>query len=89
MSVTAEVKQEIFAKFGKSKTDTGNSEGQIAMFSARIAHLTDHLKKNKKDYNTQKSLIAMVGKRRALLDYLKHRDIARYRVIIQELGLRR
>lgn len=89
MSVTAEDKQEIFKKFGKSATDTGNTEGQIAMFSARISHLTGHLKNNKKDYNTQKSLIAMVGKRRALLDYLKHREIGRYRTIIQELGLRK
>lgn len=89
MSLTAEAKRDIFKTHGSSETDTGKAEAQIAVFSARISHLTDHLKKNKKDYNTQRSLIAMVGKRRSLLDYLKHRDITRYRAIIKELGLRK
>ena len=66
MYLTTEKKQEIFAKHGKSATDTGSSEGQIALFTYRIAHLTEHLKKNKKDYGTQRSLIALVGKRRSL-----------------------
>jgi len=82
-------KQEIFAKHGKSATDTGSSEGQIALFTYRIAHLTEHLKKNKKDYGTQRSLIALVGKRRSLLDYLQKVDIARYRAIVKELELRK
>ncbi len=89
MYLTSEKKAEFFAKFGKSATDTGSAEGQIAMFSFRISHLTGHLKENKKDYNTQRSLINLVGKRRRLLDYLKHKDIARYRVIVKDLGLRR
>jgi small subunit ribosomal protein S15 len=82
-------RQEIFAKHGKSATDTGSSEGQIALFTYRIAHLTEHLKKNKKDYGTQRSLIALVGKRRSLLDYLQKVDIARYRAIVKELELRK
>jgi small subunit ribosomal protein S15 len=85
----ADKKKEFFAKFGKDEKDTGNPEAQVAMFSYRIAHLTEHLKKNRKDYNTQRSLIALVGKRRKLLNYMKMKDIARYRVIVEELGLRR
>ena len=85
----AEKKQEIFAKSGKSNTDTGSPESQIALFSYRIAHLTEHLKSNKKDYTTRLALLKLVGKRRRLLDYLKERDIERYRTIIKELGLRR
>ena len=82
-------KQEIFGKYGKSNSDTGSPESQIALFSYRIAHLTEHLKKNRKDHTTQRSLTILVGKRRALLDYLYHRDINRYRAIIKALGLRR
>ena len=89
MYLTTEKKQEIFAKHGKSATDTGSSEGQIALFTYRIAHLTEHLKKNKKDYGTQRSLIALVGKRRSLLDYLQKVDIARYSAIVKELELRK
>ncbi len=89
MYLSAEQKQEIFAKYGKSNTDTGSAEGQIALFSARISHLTGHLKVNKKDYSTERALKIMVGKRRNLLDYLKHKDIERYRAIIKELGIRR
>ena len=89
MNLTAEDRKAIFKKHGGSETNTGHAEGQIALFSARIKHLTDHLKTNRKDYNTQKSLIAMVGKRRKLLDYLKQKDIERYRAIVKELGLRR
>ncbi len=84
-----EKKQEIFAKYGKSNTDTGSPESQVALFSYRIAHLTEHLKKNRKDYNTQRSLLKLVGKRRRLLDYLKEVDIERYRSLIKELNLRR
>ncbi|MDO3695793.1 30S ribosomal protein S15 [Wenyingzhuangia sp. chi5] len=89
MYLSAEKKAEIFAKHGKSATDTGSTEGQIALFTYRIAHLTDHLKANKKDYNTQRSLVKLVGKRRALLNYLTKVDILRYRAIIAELGLRK
>ncbi len=89
MYLSAEKKQEIFAKYGKSNTDTGFPEAQVALFSYRISHLTEHLKSNKKDYNTERSLKIMVGKRRKLLDYIKHKDIERYRTIIKELGIRR
>ena len=89
MYLTAEKKQEIFGKYGKSNTDTGSSEGQIALFSYRINHLTEHLKLNKKDYSTERALVIMVGKRRRLLNYLKDNDIMRYRAIIKELGIRK
>lgn len=89
MYLTTEIKKDIFKKHGKSESDTGTSEGQIALFTHRINHLTSHLKKNKKDFATQRSLIKLVGKRRSLLDYLKDRDITRYRAIIKELGLRK
>ena len=82
-------KQELFAKYGKSNTDTGSPEAQIALFSYRISHLTEHLKSNKKDYSTERSLTMLVGKRRRLLNYLKEVDIERYRAIIKELGLRK
>lgn len=85
----AEKKQEIFAKYGKSNTDTGSAESQIALFSYRIAHLTEHLKNNKKDFGTQRSLLRLVGKRRRLLDYLKSKDIERYREIVKALNLRK
>lgn len=89
MYLSAEKKAEIFAKYGKSNTDTGSSEGQIALFSYRIEHLTEHLKANRKDYSTERALKIMVGRRRHLLDYLKAKDIERYRTIIKELGIRR
>ena len=89
MYLTTEKKQEFFEKFGKNAQDTGSTEGQIALFSFRIAHLTEHLKTNRKDYSTQRALIKLVGKRRSLLDYLKKKDIERYRAIIKELKLRR
>jgi small subunit ribosomal protein S15 len=89
MYLTSEKKAELFGKYGKSNTDTGSAESQIALFSYRISHLTEHLKSNKKDYNTSRSLKAWVGKRRRMLDYLKDRDIERYRAIVKELGLRR
>ena len=82
-------KKEIFKEHGKSDTDTGSSEGQIALFTARINHLTEHLKKNRKDFNTERSLVKLVGKRRNILDYLIKTDIVRYREIIQELGIRK
>ena len=89
MYLTSEKKAELFGKYGKSNTDTGSAESQIALFSYRISHLTELLKSNKKDYNTSRSLKALVGKPRRMLDYLKDRDIERYRAIVKELGLRR
>ncbi len=89
MYLTTEKKQEIFAKHGKSATDTGSAEGQVALFTYRINHLTEHLKQNRKDFATEKALVALVGKRKSLLDYLKNKDIERYRAIIAELGLRK
>jgi small subunit ribosomal protein S15 len=89
MYLDSEKKKEIFGKYGKSNTDTGSPEAQIALFSYRINHLTQHLKSNKKDYSTERSLIMLVGKRRRLLDYLKAKDIMRYRAIIKELGIRK
>lgn len=89
MYLTSDKKKELFAKHGNSETNTGSAEGQIALFSFRIAHLTEHLKKNHNDFGTQRALISLVGKRRRLLDYLKDRDIERYRSIIKELNLRK
>ena len=89
MYLNAEKKQEIFGQYGKSNTDTGSPEAQVALFSYRISHLTEHLKENRKDYSTARALTKLVGKRRALLDYLKDRDIERYRAIVKALGLRK
>jgi small subunit ribosomal protein S15 len=89
MYLTSEVKKEIFKLHGETETNTGSSEGQIALFTHRITHLTEHLKLNRKDFNTQRSLINLVGKRRRLLDYLKNNDIERYRAIIKTLGIRK
>lgn len=82
-------KQELFEKYGKSATNTGSAESQIALFSFRISHLTEHLKANHKDYSTERALKMLVGKRRRLLDYLIKTDIERYRAIIKELGIRK
>ena len=89
MYLDKEKKQEIFGQYGKSNTDTGSPEAQIALFSYRINHLTEHLKSNHKDYTTERSLKKLVGKRRRLLDYLYRIDIERYRAIVKALGLRK
>jgi small subunit ribosomal protein S15 len=89
MYLTTEKKKEFFEKYGKTAGNTGSVEGQIALFTYRIAHLTEHLKKNKKDYSTQRSLLKLVGKRRRLLDYLKSKEIDRYRSIIKDLKIRK
>ena len=89
MYLDAAKKQEIFGKYGKSNTDTGSPEAQIALFSYRISHLTEHMKLNRKDYSTERALTTLVGTRRSLLTYLKYRDIERYRAIVKELGLRK
>jgi small subunit ribosomal protein S15 len=89
MYLTAEKKQEIFKKYGKSESNTGSAEGQVALFTYRINHLTEHLKINKKDFSTQRALLRLVGKRRSLLDYLKEKDIERYRAVIKDLQIRK
>jgi small subunit ribosomal protein S15 len=89
MYLTAEKKQEIFEKYGKSNTDTGSAESQVALFTYRISHLTEHLKVNRKDYSTEHALVKLVGKRRSLLDYIKGKDIEGYRSLIKELGIRK
>ena len=89
MYLDAAKKQEIFGKYGKSNTDTGSAAAQVALFSSRISPLTEHMKLNRKDYSTERALTMLVGKRRRLLDYLKARDIERYRAIVKELGLRK
>jgi small subunit ribosomal protein S15 len=91
MYLTSEIKKEIFKNNGiaKSETDTGSPESQIALFSHRIAHLTEHLKTNRKDYSTQLGLMKLVGKRRRLLNYLQKTEIGRYRAIIAQLNLRK
>ncbi len=89
MYLTTEIKKGIFKKHGKSDKDTGSAEGQVALFTHRIDHLTEHLKSNKKDFGTQRALINLVGKRRGMLDYIKSKDIERYRAIIKTLDLRK
>ena len=89
MYLSSEKKKEFFAKHGGSDNNTGSAEAQIAMFTFRISHLTEHLKKNRKDFNTQRALMNLVGKRRSLLDYLTKVDVLRYRAIVKELGLRK
>jgi len=89
MYLTQEVKKDIFKEFGGNEVNTGSAESQIALFSHRISHLTNHLKSNKKDKATQRALMTLVGKRRRLLDYLKKTEISRYRAIVQKLNLRK
>ena len=86
--IDTEKKKEFFAKHGKGVADTGSPEAQVAIYSYRINHLTSHLKSNRKDFSTQRALIALVAKRRKALDYLISKDITRYRAIVKELGLR-
>jgi small subunit ribosomal protein S15 len=89
MQLTIEKKHELFEKFGKDKTNSGSPESQVALFTHRINHLTEHLKANHKDFSTQRALLKLVGQRRRQLDYLKERDIKRYRDIIKSLNLRK
>ena len=89
MYLTSEKKEEIFGKYGKSTKDTGSAESQIALFTYRINHLTGHLQNHNKDFATERALVTLVGKRRRLLDYVKAKDIERYRAIIKELGIRK
>ena len=89
MYLTKEGREKIFEEFSTSATDTGSVEAQVALFTHRIKHLTEHLKANRKDFATERSLVLMVGKRRKLLTYLKRKDINRYRELIKKLGLRK
>jgi small subunit ribosomal protein S15 len=89
MAVTTEKKSELVAKFGKDARDTGKAEVQIALLTERITGLTEHAKLHPKDHNSKRGLLMLVGQRRRLLDYLKAREIERYRAIVGELGLRR
>ena len=82
-------KQEIIEKYGRTPNDTGSPEVQIALLTARINHLTEHLKEHKKDYHSTRGLMMMVGRRRKFLAYLRDTDINRYRDLIQRLGLRK
>ena len=89
MSITGKEKETIFKKFGNDAKDSGSVFSQDALFTKRIEHLTGHLKTNRKDYGTQRSLQLMVGRRRKLLDYLKRKDIIKYRELIKKLKLRK
>jgi small subunit ribosomal protein S15 len=89
MTVTAERKQELVARFGKAERDTGSAEVQIALLTERINDLTQHLRTHRKDHHSRRGLLMMVGKRRRLLNYLQRKDLEGYRALIRELGLRR
>jgi len=89
MRITSEQKKEIFKEYGGSEENTGTPESQIALFTKRITELTEHLRDHKKDHGTRRSLLKLVGKRRKLLNYLKSKDIERYRAIIKQLKLRK
>ena len=89
MPLTKEGKRELAAKFGRSETDTGSAEVQIALMSHRINELTEHLRVHRKDHHSRRGLLILVGRRRRLLDYLAHKDLESYRSVIKELGLRR
>ncbi|MFN3951362.1 MAG: 30S ribosomal protein S15 [Thermaurantimonas sp.] len=89
MYLTTEIKQSIFAQYGGSAQDTGSPESQIALFTYRINHLTEHLRKHKKDKSTERALVMLVGKRKKLLNYLKEIDIERYRKVLSDLNIRK
>jgi small subunit ribosomal protein S15 len=84
-----ETKTEVIQRFAKHDGDTGSPEVQVALLTARINELTDHLRDHKKDHHSRRGLLKLVGQRRRLLNYLRRRDIGRYRSVVQELGLRR
>jgi small subunit ribosomal protein S15 len=89
MSITQERKAELITEFGKSGQDSGSASVQVAILSERISNLTEHLKEHKKDFGSRRGLLAMVGQRRSLLDYIKSGDVATYKTLIEKLGLRR
>lgn len=87
--ITKEKKTELIKEYGRTEGDTGSPEVQVAILTERIKELTEHLKVNKKDYHSRRGLLKMVGRRRNLLNYLKSKDIERYRALIEKLGLRK
>ena len=87
--ITKEKKDEIIKEYGRKAGDTGSPEVQIAILTARITELTEHMKKNPKDYHSNRGLLKMVGQRRGLLDYLKKTDLEKYRALIEKLGIRK
>lgn len=87
--LTKDFKKTVITKFGKSEKNTGSAEVQIALLTERIKYLTDHFKEHSKDFHSRRGLLKIVGNRRRLLDYIKNKDIARYREIVKELGLRK
>jgi small subunit ribosomal protein S15 len=89
MTLTQERKQEIVAQFGDGDADTGKTEVQVALLTARINELTEHLRTHSKDHHSRRGLLMLVGRRRRFLDYLQREDLERYRSLIRELGLRR
>ena len=89
MSITAERKQEVIVEYATKEGDTGSPEVQVAVLTERINNLTEHLKTNKKDHHSRRGLLMMVGRRKSLLDYLRNKDIERYRALIARLGLRK
>ncbi len=89
MTLTVEDKREIVGKFGRGENDTGSPQVQIALLTARINHLTEHLREHKKDHHSRRGLLMLVGQRRRLLNYLQKKDLEGYRSLIRELGLRR
>mgnify|MGYP002652411401 CR=1 FL=1 len=89
MALTAEQKKEILTEYGLHETDTGSPEAQVALLTKRISHLTEHLKEHKHDHHSRRGLLLLVGRRRRLLKYVAKVDIARYRSLIERLGLRR
>ncbi len=89
MGLTTEQKQEIIDRYRLHNSDTGSPEVQVAILSERITYLTDHFKTHAKDHHSRRGLIKLVGQRRRLLNYLKGKDIERYRTLIEQLGLRR
>jgi small subunit ribosomal protein S15 len=89
MSLTVEQSSKIIADFGRAPNDTGSTEVQVALLSARIEHLTDHFKAHKQDHHSRRGLLKLVNQRKRLLGYLKDRDLARYQSLIERLGLRR
>jgi small subunit ribosomal protein S15 len=89
MSFDAEAKAKIVSEYARSESDTGSPEVQIALLTGRIQHLTDHFKIHKGDHHSRRGLLKLVNQRRSLLDYLKNKDIERYRDLITRLGLRR
>lgn len=87
--ISKEKKAQIIAEYGKSANDTGSTEVQVALLTERITELTEHLKVNQKDHHSRRGLLKMVGQRRALLEYLKGKDIEGYRALIERLGIRK